>query len=225
MPDESNVVFFFDCDNTLLDNDRVRSDLDAWLAREFRGAAPMYWRYYEQLRAETGYADYLGAVQRLHRDHPGDPRLPALSAFLLEYPFDSRLYPHALEVIAHCRRWGTTAILSDGDAVFQPWKLQRAGITRAVEGRTLIYIHKEQMLADVMARYPARHFILVDDKPSILTSTKAQLHDRLITIWPRQGHYATEAAKDADRTPADVTIDHIGDLLRYDFSTLPPEPA
>jgi FMN phosphatase YigB (HAD superfamily) len=219
------LVFFFDCDNTLLDNDRVRSDLDEYLAHELGAGREAYWRHYEELRDEAGYADYLGAVQRLQSDHPGDPRLAGLSAFLLEYPFADRLYPRALEVIAHCRQWGTTAILSDGDAVFQPRKLQRSGLRDAVEGRTLIYIHKEKMLADVMARYPARHYVMVDDKLSILTAMKAQLRDRLTTIWPRQGHYAVEAAGDADRTPPDMAVDHIADLLHFDFSSLTPEPA
>lgn len=216
-----STVFFFDCDNTLLDNDRVRSDLDAYLERELGAARESYWRHYERLRGETGYADYLGAVQGLQRDHPGDPRLAGLSSFLLEYPFASRLYPRALEVIAHCGRWGTTAILSDGDAVFQPRKLQSSGLRDAVDGRILIYIHKEKMLDDVMAHYPARHFVMVDDKLSILTSMKAQLRERLTTIWPRQGHYAMEAAGDADRNLADLTVDHIAELLRFDFSTLP----
>jgi len=224
MPDAPPaVVFFFDCDNTLLDNDRVRADLDEYLSQELGAARESYWRHYERLRDSTGYADYLGAVQALQLDHPGDPRLAGLSSFLLEYPFASRLYPHALEVIAHCRRWGTPAILSDGDAVFQPRKLQRAGLRDAVEGRTLIYIHKEKMLDDVQARYPARHYVMVDDKLSILTAMKARLRDRLTTIWPRQGHYAREAASDAARTPPDVGVDHIADLLRFDFSTLPPE--
>jgi FMN phosphatase YigB (HAD superfamily) len=218
------VIFFFDCDNTLLDNDRVRADLDAYLMHEFGAdGRKRYWAHYEQLRDETGYADYLGAVQRLQLEAQGDPRLPPLSSFLLDYAFGARLYPDALETIAHCRRWGTTAILSDGDAVFQPRKLQRSGLWDAVEGRVLIYIHKEKMLDDVLARYPAQHLVMIDDKLPILTAMKARLRDRLTTIWPRQGHYALEAARDADRTPADMAVDHIGDLLQLDFSTVLPE--
>lgn len=226
MPEASrDVVFFFDCDNTLLDNDRFRADLDVYLAQELPTARDAYWKHYEDLRAEAGNADYLGAVERLQRDTPGDPRLPGLSSFLLDYPFASRAYPGAFDALAHCRRWGTTAILSDGDAVFQPRKLQRSGIWDAVEGRVLIYIHKEKMLDDLQARYPARHYVMVDDKLNILTAMKAQLGERLTTIWPRQGHYAVDAMRDAARQSPDVTIDHIAELSKIDFPTLLPEPA
>jgi FMN phosphatase YigB (HAD superfamily) len=147
-----------------------------------------------------------------------------VSAFLLEYPFESLLYPRALDALAHCRRWGTPAILSDGDAVFQPRKLQRSGLWQAVEGRVLIYIHKEKMLDDVLRRYPARHYFMIDDKLTILAAMKAQLTDRLTTVWPRQGHYALEAARRSDLPAADVTVDRISELLEIDFATAGPEP-
>jgi FMN phosphatase YigB (HAD superfamily) len=191
-------VFFFDCDNTLLDNDRFKSDLDAWLERMFgRGEAARYWALYDRLREEVGYADYLGAAQGFRSGAEDDPRFAGLSSFLLDYPFASRLYVGALDVLAHCRAWGTTAILSDGDSVFQPRKLQRSGLWDAVEGRVLITIHKERSIDEILQRYPAQHYVMIDDKLSLLTSMKANLQARLTTIWPRQGHYALDAAANA----------------------------
>src|SRR5690349_12229401 len=167
---DTTTVFFFDCDDTLLDNDRVREDLDAYLQGTLGPEkTAQYWAHYEQLREELGYADYLGAVQRLRRDAPDDMRILQLSTWLLEYPFAERLYPGALEVIAHCRTHGLTVMLSDGDAVYQAHKLQRAGLWQAVEGRVLIYVHKEQMLDDAKRSYPAHHYVMVDDKLRILT--------------------------------------------------------
>jgi FMN phosphatase YigB (HAD superfamily) len=213
-------VFFFDCDNTLLDNDRFKDDLDSWLKGEFgdEGAA-RYWTLYDQLRAELGIADYLGAAQRFGIDTPDDPKLARLSSFLLDYPFASRLYAGALDTLAHCGRYGSTAILSDGDTRFQPRKLQRSGLWDAVEGRVLIYVHKEKSLDKVLRRFPARHYVMIDDKLSILTAMKAILRARLTTLWPRQGHYAREAAN-ANYPPADLTVEKIGDLAHFDFSTL-----
>ena len=214
------VVFFFDCDNTLLDNDRFKNDLDSHLKHHFglEGAA-RYWQLYDQLRGELGYADYLGSVQRLRIGAESDPRFADLSSFLLNYPFASLLHAGALDVLAHCRAWGNTAILSDGDSVFQPRKLQRSGLWDAVDGRVLIYIHKEKSIDEVMQGYPARRYVMIDDKLSILTAMKAILQNRLTTVWPRQGHYAREANA-ADYPAADLTVDRIGDLARYDFSTL-----
>jgi FMN phosphatase YigB (HAD superfamily) len=218
------MIFFFDCDNTLLDNDRFHADLDAYLEREIGvDGKGRYWSHYETLRDAQGFADYLGAVQHLRLERPGDPAMSALSAFLLEYPFDGLLYPGAFDAIEHCRRFGTPALLSDGDAVFQPRKLQRSGLWRAVEGRALVYVHKERMLDDVTTRYPARHYVMTDDKLTLLDAMKAVLRDRLTTVWPRQGHYAREAAQRGDLPRADVTIERIGEILRLDFSTQPPE--
>ena len=214
-------VFFFDCDNTLLDNDRFKSDLDAWLEREFgREEAARYWALYDRLRDEVGYADYLGAAQCFTSGADRDPRLAGLSSFLLDYPFASRLYVGALDVLEHCRAWGTTAILSDGDSVFQPRKLRRSGLWDAVEGRVLITIHKEKSIDEILQRYPARHYLMIDDKLSLLTAMKANLQARLTTIWPRQGHYALDAAANALLPAADLTVHKIGDLARYDFDFL-----
>jgi FMN phosphatase YigB (HAD superfamily) len=149
-----------------------------------------------------------------------DPRVLQLASFLLDYPFASRLYPGALEAIAHCRRFGPTAILSDGDIVLQPRKLQRSGLWDAVDGRVLIYIHKERMLEDMMRRFPARHYLMVDDKLRVLAAMKTILGGQLSTIFPRQGHYALDTAANAAYRPADITIDHIGELTRHDFAAL-----
>jgi len=215
-PDD--VVFLLDCDNTLLDNDRVQYDLRAHLASEFGPQnRDRYWEIFEALRAELGYADYLGALQRYRLGAMNDPRLLQMSAFLVDYPFADRLYPGALGAIEHLRRWGRTVILSDGDVVFQPRKVQRSGLWRAVEGRVLIYIHKERMLDDVERRYPARHYVMVDDKLRILAAMKEILRDRLTTVFPRQGHYALDPHNLAAYPPADLAIERIGDLLDCDF--------
>ena len=221
-----DIVFLFDCDNTLLDNDRVHDDLDAQL-RGSLGAeeAARYWRHFEQLRATLGYADYLGALQQLRLDLQRDPRVLQVSGYLLDYPFADRLYPGALEAVKHCRGWGPTVILSDGDAVFQPRKLERSGIRDAVEGRVLIYVHKELMLDEVTRRYPARRYVMVDDKLRLLAAMKSVLADKLFTVFPRQGHYALDTVGNATLPPADLTVEHIGDLVTYDFSRLTGDPG
>jgi len=211
----SSTVFLFDVDNTLLDNDSVVADLKDYLEREcsheFREG---YFATFERLRAELGYADYLGALQRYRMDHPPDTRLLEISGFLIDYPFAKRLYPQALEVVAHCKARGTPVILSDGDVVFQPHKVRRSGLWQAFEGRVLIYIHKEQMLDDVMQRYPAEHYVLVDDKLRILAAIKQAWGEKLTTVFPRQGHYALDKAANAKYPPPDITIERIGDLLQ-----------
>jgi FMN phosphatase YigB (HAD superfamily) len=215
------VVFLFDCDNTLLDNDRVQADVSDRLDRDFGSSSrDRFWAIFEQLRAELGYADYLGSLQRFRLEVPGDPRLPLISSFLLDYPFADRLYPGALDALRHLGTLGLTVILSDGDVVFQPRKLQRSGLWAAVEGRVLIYVHKERMLDDVADRYPARHYVMVDDKLSILTAMKNIWKERLTTVFPRQGHYALDLKNLAAYPPADLTIEHIGDLVNSDLSSL-----
>ena len=218
MKRNADVVFLLDCDNTLLDNDRVIDDLRAQLAKEF-GAEnrDRYWRIFEALRDELGYADYLGALQRYRVGALNDPRLLQMSGYLVDYPFADRLYPNALRVIEHLRQWGPTVILSDGDVVFQPRKVQRSGLWQAVEGRVLIYIHKEQMLGDLVQRYPARHYVMVDDKLRILAAMKAIMERRLTTVFARQGHYALDPQIVATYPAADLAIERIGDLLGYDF--------
>ena len=212
------IVFLFDCDNTLLDNDRVQADLRSHLEGEFGTAqSARYWTIYEALRNEVGYADYLGAMQRFRLGMESDPRILRLASFLLDYPFAARLYPHALEVIAHCRRSGPTVILSDGDVVLQPRKLKLSGLWEAVEGRVLIYIHKERMLEEMVQQYPARRYVMVDDKLRVLAAMKDILGTKLTTVFPRQGHYALDAASIASYPAADITLERIGDLLHEDF--------
>jgi|WetSurMetagenome_2_1015567.scaffolds.fasta_scaffold09442_7 FMN phosphatase YigB (HAD superfamily) len=215
------VVFLFDVDNTLLDNDRVHDDLTSHLEREF-GAEnrDRYFTILEELYVELGYADYLGALQRYRLEDMRDPRLLLMSSFLVDYPFADRLYPGSLAALAHVRPWGSTVILSDGDVVFQPRKVQRSGLWEAVDGRVLIYIHKEQMLDDVERRYPARHYVMVDDKLHILTAMKKIWGERLTTVWPRQGHYALNPKTLAAYPPADLTVEGIGDLVHHDLTAL-----
>lgn len=217
----SKVVFLLDVDNTLLDNDRVRDDLRAHLASEFGPESrDRYWRIFEDLRAELGYADYLGALQRYRTADSSDPRLLLMSEFLVDYPFADRLYPGALRTIERLRRLGPTVILSDGDVVFQPLKIQRSGLWRAVDGRVLIYVHKERMLDDIEQRYPARRYVVVDDKPRILAAMKQTWRDRLMTVFTRQGHYALDASATAAYPPADMTLERIGDLINVDPALL-----
>lgn len=221
MSERHDIVFLFDCDNTLLDNDRVLEDLRAHLLHQFGvEASDRYWTLFEQLRSELGYADYLGALQRYRLGAMTDTRLLQMSSFLVDYPFHDRLYPGALAALAHCRAFGLTVILTDGDVVFQPRKIQRSGLWDAVDGRVLVYIHKEQMLDDMERHYPARHYVMIDDKLRILATMKASMQDRLTTVFPRQGHYALDAANIARYPAADVTVEHIGDLAEANLSTL-----
>ena len=215
-----SVAFLLDVDNTLLDNDRVAADLKRHLVREVgAGRAEQYWAIFEELRGELGYADYLGALQRYRLAHPRDPHLLAVSSYLVNYPFANRLFPGSLDVLEHLERWGPTIILTDGDVVFQPRKIERSGLFDAVAGRVLIYIHKERELDDVARRYPAEHYVLVDDKVRILTAVKQVWRERLTTVFVRQGHYARDPGT-ATYPPADLTIERIGDLLDYELPAL-----
>ena len=210
-------VFLFDVDNTLLDNDRVQQDLRAHLAREFGpGARDRYWNILEQLREELGYVDYLGALERYRLERLHDPRVLALSNWLVDYPFAERLYPGALEVLRHARRRGRVVILSDGDAVFQPRKAMRSGLWDAVDGAVLIYVHKERMLADVERLFPASHYVMVDDKLRILAAIKAVWGERVTTVFAHQGHYANDPQNTARYPAADVDIERIGEFPHLD---------
>ena len=217
----NEAVFLFDVDNTLLDNDRVQADLRAHLA-EVHGEATSrrYWELYEELRAELGYADYLGALQRYRLEALHDPRVLRIANWIADYPFADRLYPGALDAVRHVAQWGPTVILSDGDAAFQPRKVERAGLWRAVEDRVLIYVHKERELDDVVRFHPARHYVLIDDKLRILYAVKQAWGPRVTTVFPRQGHYARDPAEVAKYPPADVTIERIGDLCGLDRASL-----
>jgi FMN phosphatase YigB (HAD superfamily) len=207
------VVFLLDVDNTLLDNDRFGADLGDTLEAAFGAAGrERYWAIYEELRQQSGFADYLGALQRFRAGLDNDPSLLQMSNYLLDYPFADRLYPHALETVAHLRTLGPTAILSDGDVVFQPRKIQRAGLWAALRGEVLIYVHKQQMLVAMQQRYPAAHYVMVDDKPHVLAAMKQRLGHKLTTVFVRQGHYAADSAGETIDPAADLTIACIGDL-------------
>ena len=210
----AEIVFLVDVDNTLLNNDAVIDDLRRHLIDAFGAECDRrYWDIFDELRRELGYADYLGSLQRYRVEHPRDPNLPRISLFLLHYPFAERVYPRALEVIAALRQHGPVVILTDGDVVFQPHKIERSGLWAAVEGDVLIYVHKEQMLDDIERRYPARHYVMVDDKLRILSAMKTIWGSRLTTVFVRQGHYAHDASVLATQPAADVAIDSIGDLV------------
>jgi FMN phosphatase YigB (HAD superfamily) len=210
----SKLTYLFDVDNTLLDNDAVIHDLKRHLLAAFGPELEArYWEIFEELRRELGYADYLGALQRYRVERPREARLLQISLFLLHYPFADRLYPRALETIAHCRRHAPVVILSDGDVVFQPRKVERSGLWAAVDGAVLIYIHKEQMLDEVARRYPAERYIMVDDKLRILAALKAIWGDRLTTVFVRQGHYASDPSVLAEYPEADMSVGTIGELV------------
>jgi FMN phosphatase YigB (HAD superfamily) len=221
MTPPSPIVFLVDVDNTLLDNDRIQEDLKRHLAREFGAACrDRYWTILEDLMTELGYRDYLGALQRYRVEHPYEAHLMAMSSYLVDYPFANRLYPGSLDVLERLRNWGRTVVLSDGDVVFQPRKVERSGIWESVEGHVLIYVHKERELDDVVRRYPAQHYVLVDDKPRIAAAVKKAWSDRVTTVLPRQGQYARDSASLGLRPSPDLEIERIGDLLTYDLPAL-----
>ena len=218
---KSGRVFLFDVDNTLLDNDRVIEDLRKFLRREVGvERCTRYWNIFEQLRTECGFADYLGALQQYREEYRHDMRLLAVSRYLIDYPFANRLFPNSLDAIQHTQRWGQVALLTDGDVVFQPHKLERAGLYEAVQGHVLIYVHKQNELKDVAERYPADHYVVIDDKLHILAAIKKIWGKRVTTVFARQGHYARDQKILSANPPADITIDHIAQLLDYDLDTL-----
>lgn len=218
MTQSHDIIFLFDVDNTLLDNDRIQEHLREHLAANYGVAArDRYWQIFLQLMDELGYADYLGALERFRVEALHRPELLRISSWLVDYPFAERLYPCALDALKHAAQWGPTVILSDGDAVFQPRKVERSGLWQAVDDRVLIYIHKERELSYVEQLYPARHYVLVDDKLRILSAVKKIWGERVTTVFPRQGHYALDPQVLASYPPADIAIGHIGDLMSYDL--------
>jgi FMN phosphatase YigB (HAD superfamily) len=222
------MVFLLDIDNTLLDNDQVQADLDAHIAKLFGAeAAKSYWSIYETLRDELGYADYLGAIQRFRLECDDEVRAQDLAAWLLNYPFGERLYPGALDAIAHLSRFGECVVLSDGDVVLQPRKIVASGIARAVQGRVLIYVHKERMLEDVARRFPARHYVMVEDKLRVLDGMKRRWRGRLTTVFVRQGHYANDPAACKEYPSAQIELGGIRELCELDAGAFvsPSEPA
>jgi FMN phosphatase YigB (HAD superfamily) len=221
MTQPAPVVFLLDVDNTLLDNDRIVADLKRHLMQAFRAECQeRYWTIFEERRTQLGYADYLGALQRYRDENPHNPHFLKIGSYLVDYPFANRLYPGALDVIEHLSTWGPTVLLSDGDVIFQPRKVERSGLAEAVEGRALIYIHKEHQLDDVEKQFPARRYVFVDDKLRILTAAKEVWGSRLTTVFPRQGHYARDPKVLKMYPPPDIAIEHIANLLRYDLTVL-----
>jgi FMN phosphatase YigB (HAD superfamily) len=217
----SRTVFFFDVDNTLIDNDRIAEDLKRHLRNKVGdGSALRYWEIFEQLRTELGYADYLGALQRYRIERPRDPKLLEASYFMINYPFANRLFPESLDAVEYVRREGHAAILSDGDVVFQPRKVDRSGLYDTFEGHVLIYIHKELQLDDVEEKYPAAHYVMIDDKVRLLTAIKQHWGGRVTTVFPRQGHYALDAALVAQFPKPDITIERIGELQKYSLEQM-----
>jgi len=221
MTEPPRVVFLFDVDNTLVDNDRVQADLKEHLAQTYGPATrDRYWDILEELRQELGYVDYLGALERYRVEALHRPEVLRMSSWLVDYPFADRLYPGALDAVKHVQQWGTHVILSDGDAVFQPRKVERSGIWRAFDGRVLIYIHKEEELDDVARLYPADHYVMIDDKLRILSAVKKIWGERVTTVFPKQGHYALDPEILAECPPADIELAKIGDLVTHDLPAL-----
>jgi FMN phosphatase YigB (HAD superfamily) len=217
----SRTVFLFDVDNTLVDNDRIAADLRRHLQNKVGATlAERYWQIFEQLRSELGYADYLGALQRYRIELPREPKLLEVSYFMINYPFANRLFPESLDAVDHARQLGQAVILSDGDVVFQPRKVDRSGLYDAFEGRVLIYVHKESELDDVEAKFPAKHYVMVDDKVRLLAAIKQHWGARVTTVFPRQGHYALDTALVAEYPKPDITIERIGELQNYSLEQI-----
>lgn len=223
MADTNQVVFLFDVDNTLLDNDRMKADLGAYVLEHFGGGAEdQLWSLYEEERDKHGYADFLGTLERFRLAHLENPNILDLANWVMDYPFAERLYPDALGVVRHVSRWGLPVILTDGDGVFQPHKLEQAGLLKAFGGHVLNYIHKEKELDAVEHAYPAQHYVMIDDKLKVLDAMKRAWGERVTTVFPRQGHYAKDIGKQTDLIPADIEIARIAALVEHDFSTLVP---
>jgi FMN phosphatase YigB (HAD superfamily) len=220
MTSPPRIVFLFDVDNTLIDNDRVQADLSEHLEQTYGIASrDRYWKIFEELRSELGYADYLGALERYRMEALHRPELLRMSGWLVDYPFADRLYPGALNAVKHVQQWGTTVILSDGDAVFQPRKVEQSGLWQAFDNRVLIYVHKEQELDDVERLYPADHYVLIDDKLRILSAVTKIWGERVTTVFAKQGHYAFDSKSLTEYPAADIELANIGDLLHYDLSS------
>jgi FMN phosphatase YigB (HAD superfamily) len=218
MPGTISTVFLFDVDNTLLNNDRVTADLRRHLDEFVGPKSRRYWEIFEELRTELGYADYLGALQRYRVEHLGDNQLLEVSYYLINYPFAHRLFPGSIDAVEYAQKLGNAVILTDGDVVFQPRKIYRSGLYEVFRGNVLIYIHKEQQLADVELRYPAGRYVVVDDKLRILAAIKEIWGSRVTTVFVRQGHYALDEKANAKYAAADVTIETISELAHLDPS-------
>jgi FMN phosphatase YigB (HAD superfamily) len=223
---DNKIVFLFDVDNTLLNNDHVTADLKRHLQQQVGPERNQrYWQRFEEIRSELGYADYLGALQRYRIDYPHDPNLLAVSYFMMRYPFANRLFPNSVDAVQHVAKFGRPVILSDGDVVFQPHKVYRSGLFELFDGHVLIYVHKEHELEDVEQRYPADHYVLVDDKLRILAAIKELWKSRVTTVFVKQGHYAHDPKVFEQYPPADISLERIGDLQNYDLSSFSPLAA
>jgi FMN phosphatase YigB (HAD superfamily) len=221
-----DLVFLFDVDNTLLDNDRVQADLADHLTECYGAdACNRYWDIFEEVRHELGYADYLGALERFRLEKMHDPTILRMSSWLVDYPFADRIYKGALSAVQHVQQWGPAVILSDGDAVFQPRKIDRSGLWTAFDGRVLIYVHKEQELADVEQFYPAKRYVMIDDKLRILNAIKDVWGERVSTVFPKQGHYAQDPHALAGCQPADIQLDHISELNECPLAAFVSKPS
>lgn len=221
MPLADDTVFLFDVDNTLLDNDRVKSDLKEKVLQDFgQDACNRFWAIYEEQRKKHIYADFIGTLERFRLEHLYDPKALRLSLWMMHYPFADRLFPDALAVVRHVSQWGLPVILTDGDGVFQPYKLERSGLWNAFDGRVLGYVQKDQELEAIAQAFPARHYILVDDKLKLLNAVKGIWGNRVTTIFVKQGHYANDPKVLARAPAADVSIDRVGELMMHDFSAI-----
>lgn len=221
-----NVVFLFDVDNTLLDNDRILQNLRDYLTTSVGSECQRdYWEILEELRSELGYVDYLGSLQRYRVAHPREENILTISPYLIDYPFANRLYPGSLDAIEHVQQWGPAVILSDGDAVFQPWKVHRSGLAEAVHGNILIYIHKERMLDEVERHYPAEHYVMIDDKLLILDAIKKQWKSRVTTVFVEQGHYAKDPENLRRYPHGDLQVKAIGELPKISLSSFLAPPS
>jgi FMN phosphatase YigB (HAD superfamily) len=217
----AGIVFLFDVDNTLIDNDRVAADLKRHLKETVGEVCEQrYWDIFEKLRTELGYADYLGALQRYRVEQPREPKLLEVSHFMINYPFANRLFPESLDAVEHAKKLGRAVILSDGDVVFQPRKVDRSGLYDIFEGHVLIYVHKEAELADVEAKYRAAHYVMVDDKVRLLSAIKEHWGKRVTTVFPRQGHYALDEKLVAQYPAPDITLERIGELQEYSLEKM-----
>jgi FMN phosphatase YigB (HAD superfamily) len=224
-PPASGIVFLLDVDNTLLDNDGFAVELSAHLDELFGADQRLrYWQIFEDLRAKSGVADYLGSLQAFRLGLDDDPKLLDVSQFLLEFPFSKLLFPRALDAIAHLRGMGRPVVLSDGDVVFQPRKIRHSGIWDAVEGAVLIYLHKEKVMDHVQKRHPAAHYVAVDDKPNLLAAMKLIMQDKLTTVFVRQGHYALAPGSNSVSPAPDRVIERIGDIATLNSSDFKVRP-
>ena len=221
MPLAEDTVFLFDVDNTLLDNDRVKSDLKEKVLQDFgQEACNRFWAIYEEQRKKHIYADFIGTLERFRLEHLHDPKALRLSLWMMHYPFADRLFPDALAVVRHVSQWGLPVVLTDGDGVFQPYKLERSGLWNAFDGRVLGYVQKDQELEAIAQAFPARHYILVDDKLKLLNAVKGIWGNRVTTIFVKQGHYANDPNVLASEPVADVSVDRVAELMMHDFSTI-----